>query len=60
MARNWRCLMGRHDWHTVGTPDRHKYAECTRCGKCDWTRLMTRISSEWHGGSTPPYSDPGA
>jgi hypothetical protein len=59
MAKNWRCLIGQHDWHTVETPDRDKYAECTRCGKSDWTRLMTRISSEWHGNSTPPYTDLG-
>jgi hypothetical protein len=39
MARKWRCLIGRHDWHEVKTPDGHKYAECTRCGMRDWQRL---------------------
>ena len=59
MAKNWRCLIGRHDWRTVETPDRDKYAECTRCGKHDWTRLIPRITSKWRGGSTPPGGDLG-
>jgi hypothetical protein len=54
MARDWRCLMGRHDWRTVETPDRDKYAECTRCGKHDRKRLIPRTSSQWRGGSVPP------
>ena len=53
MARHWRCLIGRHDWRTVETPDRDKYAECTRCGKHDWRRLLTKTSSKWRGSDPP-------
>ena len=52
MAKDWRCLIGRHDWHTVETADRDKYAECTRCGKSDWRRLMPRTSGTWRGQAT--------
>ena len=54
MARDWRCLIGRHDWRTVETPDRDKYAECTRCGKHDWRRVLTKTSSNWRGSDPPP------
>jgi hypothetical protein len=53
MARHWRCLIGRHDWRTVETPAGDKYAECTRCGKHDWRRLVPRTSSQWRGGDPP-------
>jgi hypothetical protein len=44
MSKNWRCLIGRHDWREVQAkpPDREKYAECARCGKHDWQRLIAR------------------
>jgi hypothetical protein len=32
MAKDWRCLIGLHDWREVEMPDRDKCAECTRCG----------------------------
>jgi hypothetical protein len=54
MAKDWRCLIGRHDWREVEMPDRDKCAECTRCGKRDWRRLLTRTSGKWRGGAPPP------
>jgi hypothetical protein len=59
MARHWRCLIGRHDWREVETPDRDKYAECTSCEKRDWQRLLRHTSSEWRGGNMPPGGDAG-
>lgn len=62
MARDWRCLIGRHDWREVEIkkPDRDKYAECTRCGKHDWQRLITKqVGAKWRGGSMPPGGDSG-
>ena len=53
MAKDWRCLIGRHDWREVQMPDRDKCAECTRCGKRDWRRLLTRTTSQWRGGDPP-------
>jgi hypothetical protein len=49
MARNWRCLLGRHDWREVKTHDKDQYAECTRCGKHDWRRLFVDKAGKWHG-----------
>jgi hypothetical protein len=55
MARHWRCVVRRHDWREVKTPDGDKYAECTRCGKHDWRRVVPRhISTKWRGGDMPP------
>ncbi len=60
MARNWRCLIGRHDWREAKTPDGYKYAECTRCRMRDWQRLDT--SGKWppptekHHGTWRPFS----
>jgi len=54
MAKDWRCLIGLHDWREVEMPDRDKCAECTRCGKRDWRRLLTRTTSQWRGGDPPP------
>jgi hypothetical protein len=62
MARDWRCLIGRHDWRVVEVqkPDRDKYAECTRCGKHDWQRLMAKqVGAKWRGGAMPPGGDSG-
>jgi hypothetical protein len=60
MAKDWRCLIGRHDWQPVETADRDKYAECTRCGKSDWRRLVPRTSGTWRGhGNMPPGGDSG-
>lgn len=59
MARHWRCLIGRHDWRKVETPDGDQFAECSRCGRHDWRRLVPRTSSQWRGGSMPPGGDPG-
>lgn len=50
MAKDWRCLMGLHDWREVQMPDRDKCAECTRCGKRDWRRLLTQTTAQWRGG----------
>jgi hypothetical protein len=50
MSRDWRCLIGWHDWREVEMPDHDKCAECTRCGKRDWRRLLTHTSSKWRGG----------
>ena len=47
MAKDWRCLIGRHDWQTVETADRDKYAECSRCGKRDWHQGEPPQDSEW-------------
>jgi hypothetical protein len=54
MAKDWRCLIGRHDWREVQMSDRDKCAECTRCGKRDWRRLLTRTGGQWRGGDLPP------
>ena len=51
MAKDWRCLIGLHDWREVEMPDRDKCAECTRCGKRDWRRLLTRTTSKWRGAT---------
>jgi len=56
MAKDWRCLIGLHDWREVEMPDRDKCAECTRCGKRDWRRLLTRTAGQWRGGDPPPGS----
>src|SRR5690348_4571330 len=50
VRRNWRCLVGSHDWRTVHAADRDKYAECRRCGKRDWRRLLQRVGGEFRGG----------
>jgi len=50
----WRCRIGRHDWREVEMPDHDKCAECTRCGKRDWRRLLRPVSGGWHGGDMPP------
>jgi hypothetical protein len=47
-------LLGRHDWRAVEMPDHDKCAECTRCGKRDWRRLLRPVSGGWHGGDMPP------
>ena len=54
MAKDWRCLIGRHDRRVVETDNRDKYAECTRCGKHDWTRLV-----KWSGGGDVNNLPPG-
>jgi hypothetical protein len=57
MAKDWRCLIGWHDWREVEVemPEgRDKCAECTRCGKRDWRRILTRTTSQWRGGDAPP------
>jgi hypothetical protein len=54
MAKDWRCLIGRHDWRVVETDNRDKYAECTRCGKHDWKRLV-----KWSGGRDMGNLPPG-
>jgi hypothetical protein len=51
MAKDWRCLIGLHDWREVEMPDRDKCAECTRCGKRDWCRLLTRTAGKWRGAT---------
>ena len=59
MSRDWRCLIGWHDWREVEMPDRDKCAECTRCGTRDWRRLLPHTSSKWRGGDPPPGSGGG-
>jgi hypothetical protein len=60
MTTHWQCLIGRHDWHVVQTPDRDKYAECSRCGKHDWSRLTTpQAGPRFRGGAMPPGGDSG-
>ena len=54
MAKDWRCLIGRHDWRVVETDNRDKYAECSRCGKHDWKRLV-----KWSGGGDVNNLPPG-
>jgi hypothetical protein len=54
MALKWPCVIGRHEWRTVETSDRDQYAECARCGKTDWRRLIPKTSGEWRGGGMPP------
>ena len=46
----WRCRLGWHDWREVEMPDRDKRAECTRCGKREWRRLLQNTSGQWRGG----------
>jgi len=53
MAKDWHCLIGLHDWREVELPDRDKCAECTRCGKRDYRRLLQRTSGKWRGGDPP-------
>jgi hypothetical protein len=50
----WRCRIGFHDWRAVETADRDKYAECTRCGKRDWRRLLQNVTGEFRGSEPPP------
>jgi hypothetical protein len=50
----WRCRIGWHNWREIEMPDRDKCAECTRCGKRDWRRLLRPMSGGWHGGDMPP------
>ena len=45
----WRCRIRWHDWRAVETPDRDKYAECTRCGKRDWRRLIQNVTGKYRG-----------
>ena len=52
MAKNWRCRMGRHDWHKFETPKGEKYAECSRCGKRDWHEDETP-QDEWRPPPNP-------
>jgi hypothetical protein len=60
MARNWRCLLGRHEWREVRTPDRDRFAECSRCGKHDRQRLIPqRVETKFRGGGMAPWGDPG-
>jgi len=59
MAKSWLCVIGRHDWRAVETRDRDRYAECIRCGKQDWWRLLPRVSGTWRGGNMPPGGDAG-
>ena len=58
--KDWRCLVGRHDWRVVTTGDalmgarwpvidRDKYSECTRCGKHDFRRHLARTAGSWRG-----------
>jgi|1186.fasta_scaffold01093_4 hypothetical protein len=60
MAKDWRCIFGRHDWRRVETPDRDSYAECSRCRKQDWRRLLPRVTGSWRGGGMPPGGDGGS
>ena len=58
--RDLRCLLQRHDWVAVKTADGDEFAECTRCGKHDWQRLIPRREGpRWRGGGMPPWGDPG-
>jgi hypothetical protein len=50
----WRCRLGWHDWHEVQMPDHDRCAECSRCGKRDWRRLLLPGLAGWHGGDMPP------
>jgi hypothetical protein len=70
MAKDWRCLIGRHEWRVVETAtrtpgldhphrDRDKYAECLRCRKRDWTRALDpKMGPGWRGDrrKDPPWS----
>ncbi len=47
MAKNWRCVIGRHAWHKFETPKGEKYAECSRCEKRDWHQDEPP-QNEWH------------
>jgi hypothetical protein len=53
-SKDWRCRVGWHDWHEVEMPDHDQVAECGRCGKRDWRRLLRRPTTDWHGGDLPP------
>jgi hypothetical protein len=54
MSRDWRCRIGWHDWREVETPDHDKCAECTRCVKRDWRRLLRRVAGEYRRGGEAP------
>ena len=53
MARNWRCMVGRHAWRLRETPDRDKYSECLRCGKRDYVRHLNRVVGGRGMGNLP-------
>ena len=54
MARDWRCLIRRHDWRLVETADRDKYSECVRCGKRDYVRHLGGAVGGRGMGNLPP------
>jgi hypothetical protein len=54
MAKDWRCLIGRHDWRVVETAHRDKYSECGRCGKHDWVRALPRRVEKGKLPGPPP------
>lgn len=67
----WRCLLGQHSWRVVDSGDvivggargpvieRDRYSECTRCGKHDWRRHLTRTAASWRGGGNMPAGGDG-
>ena len=52
MVMNWRCRIGRHNWHRFETPKGEKYAECSRCGNRDWHEDEPP-QHEWRGPPSP-------
>jgi len=52
MPKDWRCWVGLHDWRAIETADHDKYAECTKCGKRDWRRLLQNVTGNKRGDNS--------
>lgn len=60
VATRWLCLLGRHVWRVIETSEGDSFAECARCGKHDWQRVIPQEEgTKWRGGAMPPWGDPG-
>jgi hypothetical protein len=53
MAKDWRCLVGRHAWRLMEKADHDKYSECVRCGKHDYVRHLNRAVGARGIGNLP-------
>jgi len=54
MAKDWRCVLGRHKWRLVETANHDTYSECSRCGKHDYVRHLNREVGGRGMGNLPP------
>ena len=51
--KDWRCLIGRHQWRLLEKADHDKYSECARCGKRDYVRHFNRAVGGRDMGNLP-------